>query len=323
MTALSQALTMGTRGVGNFLLKKPLCVSFEVTYNCNAICQHCHLGGPASDETRADADLYAQRYREIKPLVAQVSGGEPLLRQDVEQIVQALKRKGGAPYVVLTTNGALLSKKKYDKLRQAGVDAFSLSFDYPDERHDEFRGIPGLFNKIIRLLEELKHTSNNGIALSAVVQRKNFRDLMKMVEFAKKWNVKMNFSTYTWLRTHKKEFMVPPEELDELKDMLRLVRMHKREYDTVVLSDFVMDNMIKFFQNEAIPNCRAGERFLVVNPDGSLSPCGLIIKAYESRQELIEKFTKHNTCVECYTSLRANTEKSVNYLVKDSLRSIR
>lgn len=322
MSALSQTLTMATRGIGNYIFKKPFCVSFEITYNCNALCKHCHLGGHKGDEVRADAGVYAQRCREIKPLVAQVSGGEPLLRRDVEQIVRTLKKEGGAAYVVLTTNGALLTKQKYDSLCQAGVDSFSLSFDFPDERHDDFRGIPGLFQKIVKLLEEVKDI-DNGIALSAVVQRKNFRDLMTMVEFARKWNVKMNFSTYTWLRTHKMEYMIPPEELGELREILTLVRQHKRKYDTVVASDLVMENMIEFFQNQAIPDCRAGDRFLVVNPDGTLSPCGLIIKAYESRQELLVEFASTNTCVECYTSIRANTEKSAKFLIKDSLRSIR
>jgi MoaA/NifB/PqqE/SkfB family radical SAM enzyme len=216
-----------------------------------------------------------------------------------------------------------LTREKYMKLREAGVDSFSLSFDYPDERHDAFRGIPGLFHKIVSLLEGIQDIPCKGIALSGVIQRENFRELIKMAEFARRWGVNMNFSTYTWLRTQKKEFMIPEDEVPELSEMLEQLRQHKKKYPTVVSSDFVFKNIIDFFKHESIDHCRAGQKFLVVNPDGTLSPCGLIIKDYDSLKDMQREFLRTNTCVACYTSIRANTEKPLKYLIMDSLRSIK
>lgn len=274
------------------------------------------------EEERATAERYAQICREINPVVAQVSGGEPTLRRDLGRIISALRVPGKPPYIVLTTNGALLTKNKYRELRRAGVDEFSLSFDYPDERHDDFRGIPGLFSKIKSLMTGLRSEKNKGITLSGVVQRKNFRDLIKMADLAKEWEVKLNFSTYTWLRTQKKEFMIPEDEIPELEAVIQRLKEHKRKHGVVIASDFVFKQMINFFKNQAIDGCRAGERFFVVNPDGTLSPCGLIIKNHRSQKEIIENFSRHNTCGMCYTSIRANTEKPVKYLILDSLRAI-
>ncbi len=321
MSTLGYYLSMAGRGIGNYFTSRPFCVSFEITYACNARCKHCHLGGPNPGEKKAAPEEFAARCREIKPVVAQVSGGEPLLRKDVEDIVSALKRDNKPPYIVLTTNGALLTPGKHRRLREAGVDAFSLSFDFPDERHDTFRGIPGLFNKITKLLETVKADDCNGIALSAVVQRKNFRELFKMAEFARQWNVKMNFSTYTWLRTENMDYMIPKEEIPELEGMIARLKEHKYKHGTIVASDFVFDKMVEFFQQKSIGGCRAGDRFFVVNPDATLSPCGLIIRDYTSRKELRKDFIPTNTCAECYTSIRANTEKPVRYLIKDSLRA--
>ncbi|MFQ5721547.1 MAG: hypothetical protein ACE5GI_03560, partial [Candidatus Aminicenantales bacterium] len=62
--------------------------------------------------------------------------------------------------------------------------------------------------------------------------------------------------------------------------------------------------------------------FFVVNPDGGLSPCGLIIKRYKTPKEMKKQFKKHNSCSFCYTSIRANSEKPAKYLIKDSLNSL-
>lgn len=319
MTSLRRMVSLASRGTKNYFQKRPFCVSFEVTYRCNARCRHCHLGGPVEEE-RAAPRKYAEICSQIRPVVAQVSGGEPLLRKDLEQIITSLKSPNKAPYVIVTTNGTLLTEEKYRSLRQAGVDEFSLSFDFPDERHDEFRKVPGLFRHIKNLLE--KNTSNNdkAITLSCVIQKKNFRDLIRMAHLAREWNVKMNFSTYTWLRTNNKDYLIPPEEIADFESVIKELLDFKKKHKTVVTSPFVFRKMVDFFKYHTLNNCRAGERFLVVNPDGTLSPCGLIIRDYTSQEEIIKNFLKDNTCGECYTSIRANTERPARYLISDNLR---
>jgi len=321
MALSHRTMSLLRRGVENYFLKRPFCVSFEVTYSCNAHCKHCHLGGPV-DEERANPQRFGDLCKEIKPVVAQISGGEPLLRKDLEDIIRAIRIENNAPYIVVTTNGTLLTKEKYQSLREAGVDEFSLSLDFPDERHDDFRGVPGLFKKIESLLKGIEDVKDKGITLSGVVQSKNYKDLIRMAEFARKWNVKMNFSTYTWLRTNDKSYMIPKEELPDLKDILNQLLKFKKKYGTVFTSEYVLKNMIEFFEKESIPRCGAGKRFFVVNPDGTLSPCGLIIRKYHSQKEIIEDFTKNNSCTFCYTSIRANSEKPVKYLIKDNKNSI-
>ena len=186
------------------------------------------------------------------------------------------------PYIVVTTNGALLTEERYQSLRMAGVDKFSLSFDYPDERHDEYRGIPGLFKRIKSLMEQRQSNHDKVITLSGVIQRDNYKELIKMAEQAREWDASLNFSTYTPLRTNNKDYLIPKEEVPEFKDTINQLLEFKRKYKTIITSKYVFEKMVEFFENESIPNCRAGERFLVVNPDGTLSPCGLIITDYLS-----------------------------------------
>ncbi len=321
MTSVARTASLVNRSLSNFIFGRPLCVSFEITYRCNALCKHCHLHH-VQDGELATAERYGELARQIKPVVAQVSGGEPLLRKDLVDILKEIRRTDRAPYIVLTTNGALLTKKKYDELREAGVDEFSLSLDYPDERHDEFRGVPGLFGRIEKLMAELNSGNDRAITVSCVIQRDNFRDLIGIAETARKWRINANFSTYTWLRTQNKDYVITKEELPEFREMVEKLIAYKKKYKNIRTSDYVLRSIPDFFENEKRQNCRAGERFFVVNPDGSLSPCGLIIKKYETPQQLQKEFLKENKCDACYTSIRANTEKPVKYLIKDSFGSV-
>lgn len=319
---LSDTLSLASRGLANYITNRPLTVSFEVTYACNARCKHCHLGGPIPNEKRAKPEEYAALCRTIRPVVAQVSGGEPLLRKDLEEIIRALKDPRQAPLIVVTTNAALLSRKRYQSLKEAGVYEFSVSLDYPDERHDEFRQIPGLFQKIHDLVHELKDEKRIGITASCVVQNDNFRDLVKIARLAIDWNIKINFSTYTWLRTQDKGYLIPKENLPELREIADELLAIRKTHKNVFASKYVFDRMIAFYENQGIPGCRAGDRFFIVNPDATLSPCGLISGDYRTQKELQKAFVRTNTCTACNTSIRANCEKPIRYQLIDNLNTV-
>lgn len=309
------------RGIGNSLTKKPFCISLEVTFHCNARCKHCNRGGPVV-ERRASPRRFGEICRTIKPLVAQLSGGEPLLRNDLEEIIKEIRVPNRPPVIVVITNGALLDERRYLRLREAGANAFSISLDYPDERHDEFRGLPGLFSHIESLVRGLPHEDRRLISLCCVIQRRNFRELVRVAELAKSWDVNVNFSVYTTLRTHDQSFMIPLQELKELRECLAELAAFSRKSHNVLTSDYLFERIPLFFERGFMPDCRTGTRFLNVNPDGTLSPCGLITKNYGSQRELREMFSRNNTCMHCYTSIRGNSEKPIWCLVRDHAKLI-
>ncbi len=313
-----RTLSLVKRGLKNYFIKRPFCVSFEVTHSCNAKCKHCHLGGPVEEE-RASPERLGEICRQISPLVAQASGGEPLLRRDLEEIIAAFRVPDRAPYIIVTTNATLLTKDRYDSLRKAGVDEFSISLDYPDQRHDEFRGVPGLFQKIEKIVRDVKERGDDSVTLCCVIQSDNFRDLTKMAGLARDWNVKLNFSAYTTMRTQDNEFMLSKDDLVEFKEIVKQLLEFKKSSRSINTSEYALNKIIEFFENGRSPNCQTGYRFFNVNPDGTLSPCGLIKTNFESREEFIEGFSRKNTCEYCFTSIRANCERPLKYLLKDSL----
>lgn len=316
-------LPLVRRAAANFLLRRVYCVSFELTYTCNARCGHCHRGPAIRNERRASAEQLVQIAREIRPLVSIMSGGEPLIRKDLEAIVQGLKESKASSRVQVNTNAALLTQARFRSLKAAGLDNFVISLDFPDERHDEWRSIPGLFRKIEGLVASLSPEERKLVVLTCVFNSRNFRDAPRMAELARGWGVSMNFSTYTWMRTQDMSLMIQPEEMDEAREVVATLSSMRRQYGTVLNSDGVFQGMLDFYQHRGTPDCRAGERLLVVNPDGTFSPCGLVIRDYPTRKALLKDFTRNNHCSNCYTISRAMTERPLWYFVRDHLHHLR
>jgi MoaA/NifB/PqqE/SkfB family radical SAM enzyme len=315
----TMALKMLARGLRNKYQQKPISISFEITHYCTANCWHCNWGGPVKDENRLQAEDYAAICEELSPVVSHISGGEPLARSDVVEITRAMAKPGKLPFMVLVSNAAALTVDKYWKLREAGINQFSISLDFPDERHSEFRRIPGLFDKMNRVIPEICALGNNDLSLNVCITAWNYKELAGMVELAKKWNTKINFSVYTPLRINDESGVPAQEQLKEVRAAFQqLIDMKKAGYP-VYSSERVLWKYFQFFTDKGIPGCQAGRRFLVINPDGMLTPCAMVWAKYKTQPEMLREFTAINTCEQCYISTRANTEKTLNDILADNL----
>jgi MoaA/NifB/PqqE/SkfB family radical SAM enzyme len=311
------------RAVASYVLKRPWCLSFELTHNCNARCHHCHRG-EAVVERPATAQRLLDVCRELRPLVAIMSGGEPLLRPDLLEIVRTLKA-GCAPLrVFLNTNAALLTLPRFADLVDAGVDEVLVSLDYPDARHDTFRAIPGLFEHIRSVLAGLPPRERQRVVLTTVLHADNFREALPIARLALAWGVNVNFSAYTPLRTNDQGLMIAGEDVPAFRETVEHLVAFKNEHGNVLTSDWVLRGMVRFFEGGGrLGRCRAGERMAVVNPDGTLSPCGLHVRGYTTHAELKREFTEKNDCAACYTSTRGNSERPARYLFLDHLPYLR
>jgi MoaA/NifB/PqqE/SkfB family radical SAM enzyme/membrane protein YqaA with SNARE-associated domain len=319
------ALHVAMRTFLHLLLRKPICVALEVTHSCTANCHHCDKGGMVEDNM-VSASEFKRVIDAIRPPFIQIAGGEPLLREDLPEIVRLLHRPGKCPLLVVITNASLLTPAKYHELRSAGVMQFSISLDFPDARHDINRGIPGLFAHMNSLIPELIAEGNGDITVNCCITRDNYTYIKEMVALCRGWKAKMNFSVYTELRTFNKDLNLRhPEDTTVLNGILDELYADPELSAWTLTSERVFRSYCRFFENGMKqPDCQAGYRFLVVNPDGRLTPCAMFIKTrYGSLKELVEKFSKNNTCDGCYISTRGNTEKSMMQLLADNLKALR
>ena len=304
----------GLRRISNLIDHRLLVVSFEVTLSCNCNCRHCDLGGFKKEEKRIGPADYARIVRELKPLVVQLSGGEALLRPDILEIVKTTKQFGRLPYTILVTNGVLLNKDIYLKLEKAGLNQLSISLDFPDERHDDFRRHPGLFKHLEETVPQLAKYGFNDIFLNTAITRANFREVIPLAKKANEWGVKISYSAYTPLRTGNKEFTFEKEEdLKNLRETFQKLIEFKKKTDCIVNSKTVLLKTLKFLEKGYMSNCQAGLKFVVVMPDGSFVPCSMKRYKFSNLKELREKFSRQNFCdgcCGCYVSVRCYSERS-------------
>jgi len=308
--SLLQGTKLVTRGIHSYITKRPIVVSYEVTLSCNCNCRHCDLGGIIEDERQIKPEEYRDLTQRLKPLAAQISGGEPLLRKDITAIVKAIKQSG-VQYLILVTNGVLLNESNYLQLRKAGVNQFSVSLDFPDERHDEFRRRPGLYKRLEQSLPRLAKLGFRDIILNTAITKANLREILPLAKKAAEWDVDISYSAYTALRTSNEDYCLKNgEDLGILRQAINELIILKKQSTHLTNPELTLRDTLKFFEQGYMPNCKAGITFLVVMPDGSLVPCSLHRTKYDTREEMVEKFSRTNRCGSCYVAIRSYSEMS-------------
>jgi len=320
---LARAARMIARGTWSFCIDRPLVVSFELTHSCTADCRHCDKGGIKPDPAGLlRAEDYAKLRSLLKPMAVQLSGGEPLLRKDLADIVRAVKEPGGLPYTILVTNGRLLTEEKYLALRPLGINQFSISLDFPDSRHDEFRRSPGLYAHLEKLVPALARHGYDDVALNTAITRENLPALIAIYERAKEWGVSISYSCYTPLRTGSMEhYIQSAEDLALLRKTLDQLLELKAKNGRIANSPWTLSGIHDFFRDGNVPGCNAGRRFMVVTPTGGLRPCSMFENEYPSQRTMLKEFVPTNQCGGCYVSIRSYLDPSYWTLLKDNVRS--
>jgi MoaA/NifB/PqqE/SkfB family radical SAM enzyme len=319
---LTESLRIIARGSLNWRTERPIVVSFEVTDSCTCYCKHCDHGGPR-DTSRDMKPADYRRYMEVlRPCVVQVSGGEPLMRDDLEEVIRNIKRPDGLPYIILVSNWSLMTEDRYHALRSAGTDEFCVSLDFPDERHDDFRGHPGLFKHLNNIVPKLAACGNDDILMNNCITAHNVAEVNACADKASEWGVNINYSAYTPRRTGcRSHFLESPEKLETMRTQLDRLKKRMDSSNWITTTEATLDATRQYFETGGTPGCKAGLRWLVVTSDGFLQPCSMQFKRYPLTEQarMVREFTQHNTCDECYVSIRSYLDKTFPQLFKENV----
>src|SRR5919109_3808414 len=221
---------------------RPYVVSWNLTYRCNLACEHCYLdaGGKPLVTTENFNDRSELGTEECFKVIDEIAkfapecltiltGGEPLLRRDILEIIQRAAERG--LWVVVGTNGVCITENLARRLAEAGARGLSLSLDALDaDRHDRFRMVRGAWRNTVDGAEILNRTGLPFIVQTTAGSH-NLGELEKIADFAhdrlaaKVWNL------YFLVPTGRGQFVsdMTPAQYDEvLASLYRIQRNYDR-----------------------------------------------------------------------------------------------
>jgi len=165
-------------------------LQFQYDYTCNFRCQHCCI--TRLQEKKAPRHFTIPDVRELSRQADElglahlvITGGEPLLFPDFDQIVEAVDPSKF--YISSDTNGWFLDKARARHLKAIGVDKIQLSLDSLNaQEHDDFRRHPGSHERAIRAIDASLEAGLN-LIIATVVTKQRIRsdEFLAFLEFGK------------------------------------------------------------------------------------------------------------------------------------------
>ncbi len=270
--------------------KAPLYVAWEITHKCNARCQHCYSS--SSPDCTSVEELSTQEGLELIDqladaglLVLAFSGGEPMLRKDWSVLVGYAIRRGLS--VNVGTNGSSITEKTALQLKNLGVKSVTVSLDsHLEAVHDDFRQLPGLYQKTIRAIRLL---SDQGVrvVVGFTPTRKNWCDGRQVIELAYQLGAEaVNLSEYVPAGRGGLDLALEP---DELRSVLEDWVKWREEYSgriTIIWHDCRVGMLVPEKDKREYVGCGAGRLLARIMPNGTITPCVFLPTAIGKFPEL-------------------------------------
>lgn len=261
-------------------------VQLAITKSCNLRCKHCYVPGTSpcnnNNMTLKNIKKIIDRLSDLGVFVIQISGGEPLLHPDINEIIEYIYSKHMA--IQLFTNATLL-KDTLTKSSIKKVMEFIISIDGIEWFHDEFRGIQGAFSKTKTSVKNLINLGTNvKISYSLVEENKKF--LTKTYYEFKELGVKSFVCSVPTPTGNARNFRYTIKQYHELfQIMSEFYDKNKTDKISVNYQGKVFNNLPDEF------SCSAGKTFLYIDTDYNVYPCPFFA---QEKFKLFNFFDKSN-----------------------------
>ena len=254
---------------------RPYTLVAELTYRCPLHCPYCSNPldyGRRSHEIGTDTWIRVFREaEELGVLQLNLTGGEPLLRDDLERLIESAA--GLELYTNLITSGLPLSFERLSRLRACGLDSVQLSIQSPRaSESDRIAGAPAFLRK----LETAEWVKALGLPLTvnAVLHRDNIAEVADFIDLAERWSadrLELANTQYLGWALHNRAALLPTRDQIEQARATAAearLRLHGRMEIAFVTPDYYSD-----YPKSCMDGW--GRRFIVVNPEGLALPCHL------------------------------------------------
>jgi len=268
----------------------PHVVAWNLTARCNLECPHCYIS--AGSWRSGGEDLSTEECRRITDEVLAVnpspmfvlSGGEPLVRDDLEEIAAYASEQGAT--VVVGTNGTLLTRDRIASLKDAGVRGVAISVDsLRPEYHDRFRRGAGALQQTLSAVERLRE-GRLDFVIQTTLTRANREEIPEIVGWAAEQGA-VCFNLYFLVGTGRGEGMASEDRLtglspDENEAVLAELADLQREFRGRLMIRSKCQPQLMRHVHERDPDspllnyrtrCPCGVQYCRITPEGKVTPC--------------------------------------------------
>jgi len=254
-------------------ISPPLWLLFELTYRCPLQCAFCYNPVDFAHHTQelptSEWLRVLHEARALGSVQLGLSGGEPLLRDDLEEITAEAHRLGY--YINLITSGVGLSEARLQALKSAGLDHVQLSFQDSTRELNDFLSHTRTFNLKQRVARWIK-AAGYPMVLNCVIHRLNIDHLDKIIEMAVDIGADYlelaNAQYYSWAHVNREQLLPSRAQLQAAEEATNRwrARLGGRMRILFVVPDYY-ENRPKRCMNGW------GSTFMTVTPDGTVLPC--------------------------------------------------
>jgi Fe-coproporphyrin III synthase len=242
-----------------------------VTYRCNAKCHMCNIWKHPTD---AKDEITIEDLEKLPNALAfaNITGGEPFLREDIEEIVETVLPK--TERIVISTNGYYTDKitalaRKYPQL------GFRVSTEGLPEVNDHIRGLPNGFDRALRTLLELHELGCKDIGFGITVNDRNAKDLMRLYHLAKWRGLEFaTAATHNSYYFHKFNNRFQDKELitGEFKKLVQELLKSRKPKDW--FRAYFNYGLINYVNGKPrLLPCEMGSEVFFLDPHGEIYPC--------------------------------------------------
>ena len=247
----------------------------SITEDCNFRCKYCNPNGELNYSKKSiskdEIIEIVKLFSELGVKKVRLTGGEPLLRSDLIEIIRDIKKIKNIEEITMTTNGLLLNKNLLE-LKNAGLNRVNLSLDtFNKSKFKEITGVDGL-EEVLEVIGELELLEMVPIKINCVLINKFNNDEIKdFINFTRDKKVQIRFielmSMGDNIEWGKEKYLSAEEVLEKHKDL----KLYKEE------------NVAKIYK---LPNSKGEVGFISPNSNKFCSSCNRIRITSEGKLKL-------------------------------------
>jgi radical SAM protein with 4Fe4S-binding SPASM domain len=256
----------------------PRIISWNITLRCPLKCSHCYVNAGENEavgvlSTEEAFSVIDQIRATGKPVVV-LSGGEPLLREDIFAIARYGTEQGLR--MVMGTSGYLLDQAMAKKCKEAGIRAVAISIDSADPSvHDAFRGTEGVWERAVEAIRFCRD-EDIGVQINMSVMQSEMSDVREVIEVGTALGVR-DYQLFFPVPTGRAQ-LIEPGSAKEYEELIRQILIRYRDSD-LNIRPTCAPQFRRIAEELGITNpawgrgCIAGISYCRIYANGDVTPC--------------------------------------------------